>query len=163
MQELPGLYLAHRALHAHPWLWERVHCVHHRIRAPTAAAVLYIHPLDTAIQQGVPMLTACAMLQPHLAPWYLWVTLHLCETTLNHAGLFDGKGGGGGGKGGSDDRALARVEAAASLLLFRWLPGRADTRHHDRHHAKSNHAGRALNLAETWWVLDALGGTLARG
>lgn len=151
------LYVAHRSLHAVPVLWKQVHSLHHRITAPSALSVMYIHPLDVLLQQSLPLLLAAAAVRPHLASWCLFVVLHLAETVLNHAGLFPRRGDAGGASAG----ALAAGEWALGLALFRWLPGRAGARHHDAHHARSNYAGDAKNLAENWLVFDWLGGTLA--
>jgi sterol desaturase/sphingolipid hydroxylase (fatty acid hydroxylase superfamily) len=167
-----GLYAAHRLLHGVPALWAAVHSVHHRVRAPTALAVMYIHPVDTLLQQALPMLAAAALVRPHLAAFYAWSAAHLAETVLNHAGLMattaGSRGvGSSGGKGQAvaraDDegRGLALAQRALSLLFFRWLPGRADASHHDDHHRWSGHGGRTRNLGEAWWLWDAACGTLA--
>jgi sterol desaturase/sphingolipid hydroxylase (fatty acid hydroxylase superfamily) len=46
--------------------------------------------------------------------------------------------------------------AAACLQV---LPFRASIGHHDAHHKYSNHALRAKNYGETFWIWDALIGT----
>ena len=37
---------AHRGLHAHPYLFKKIHSLHHRYHNPIAPAVFYTHPID---------------------------------------------------------------------------------------------------------------------
>lgn len=37
---------AHRGLHAHPYLFKKIHALHHRFHSPIAPAVFYTHPID---------------------------------------------------------------------------------------------------------------------
>ena len=45
-------------------------------------------------------------------------------------------------------------------LKLSWL-GRASVAHHDAHHLRSGHGGRAKNFGENFWIWDALFGTLS--
>ena len=142
-----GLYWGHRLLHASGTLWTHVHSIHHRVAAPTARAVLYIHPLDTIIQQGIPMIVAALIARPTLVSFYAFTLLHLTETTFFHSGL-------------DDSGAVWQL-----LFLRLWLPLRAGAGHHDGHHRVSNHGGGKTpnNLGETFVCWDAMFGTRAGG
>ena len=136
-----GLYWGHRLLHASGTLWTHVHSIHHRVPAPTARAVLYIHPIDTIIQQGIPMILAAVITRPTLASFYAFTLFHLAETTFFHSGL-------------DDSGALWQL-----IFLRLWLPFRAGAGHHDGHHRVSNHHGKTNNLGETFVCWDAMFGT----
>jgi len=130
-----GLYWAHRLLHS-DWLWRTVHSIHHRVREPTASSVLYIHPIDTIMQQGIPMTMAILLVSPDLASYYIFLVFHLTETTCFHSGL--------------------RENILTQILFFHWLPGRASIEHHDQHHWYSGHAGHVNNLGEGFWIWDQI-------
>ena len=108
------------------------------------AGILLIHPLDTLIQQAVPMTLAALLVRPSLAGFYAFTCFHLAETTVFHSGLRPGW-------------------LSALALAHRWVPGRASSLHHDNHHKYCNHGGRATNLGEALWVWDWLFGTLQKG
>jgi hypothetical protein len=54
---------------------------------------------------------------------------------------------------------LGCLEVPWLLSLLQVLPFRASIAHHDAHHKHCNHALRATNYAEGFWVWDALFGT----
>jgi sterol desaturase/sphingolipid hydroxylase (fatty acid hydroxylase superfamily) len=79
-------YATHRALHT-PWLYARVHKVHHRFAYPSAVCGLYAHWLEFALanQLGVvggPVLVGC-----HPLTTRVWLSLALANVALSHAGF----------------------------------------------------------------------------
>jgi methylsterol monooxygenase len=87
-------YFTHYALHT-PFLYSNVHKIHHRFKAPVAAASVYAHPIEFIVGNmlGVilgPILTNC-----HPITSYVWVFNALANTTgSSHSGhtIFGGKG-----------------------------------------------------------------------
>jgi sterol desaturase/sphingolipid hydroxylase (fatty acid hydroxylase superfamily) len=79
-------YATHRALHT-PWLYARVHKIHHRFAYPSAVCGLYAHWLEFALanQLGVvggPVLVGC-----HPVTTRVWLSLALANVALSHAGF----------------------------------------------------------------------------
>jgi len=150
------LYWGHRALHANSFLWNRVHSIHHRMRAPTARYAIYIHPVDTAMQVAIPVAVSIIVIQPTLFTFYVFSVIHLIDTTLHHSGLnFDMSALMARPKEVHQNRLIWIFITVISLLNFSWLPGRVGNAFHDQHHFYSNHEGKVANLAEffIWWDL----------
>ncbi|KAI9324469.1 fatty acid hydroxylase superfamily-domain-containing protein [Zopfochytrium polystomum] len=42
-----SFYWFHRALHAVPYLWDKVHKIHHEIKSPTSITATYVSPIET--------------------------------------------------------------------------------------------------------------------
>lgn len=110
-------YWMHRAMHA-PWLYKRVHSVHHRIRTPWAVTGHYMHPAEY-VATGTLMLVGPLLVGAHVVTLWCWIIWRQWEAAEGHCG-YD----------------------------FPWspthlLPGNGGATHHDLHHAKirGNYAG----------------------
>ena len=137
-----GLYWGHRVMHGIPFLYHRFHSIHHTIKTPTPLVATYIHPVDTTLQTSLPIIAAAALVRPHPASFYAYVSYCVAERVLDHSGLDDG----------SVFNAL--------FLKFECL-GRAKASHHDFHHRFGGHPGKVMNLGEGFWFWDWAFGTLA--
>jgi 4-alpha-methyl-delta7-sterol-4alpha-methyl oxidase len=120
-------YFMHRALHT-PWLYKRVHAIHHRLTTPWAVGAHYMHPLEFVAIGGL-MLVGPLLLGSHLLTVYLWIAFRQFEAAEGHSGY-----------------------------SFPWnpahlFPGYGGTEFHDFHHAKffGNYSGFL------GWVDHALG------
>lgn len=110
-------YWMHRALHT-PWLFKRVHGIHHRILTPWAITGHYMHPVEY-IGTGLVMLVGPVLLGAHVATVWLWIALRQWEAAEGHSGY---------------DLPWSPT---------RLFPGSDGALHHDAHHAKvrGNYAG----------------------
>lgn len=123
-----GNYWLHRALHT-PWLYQRVHRVHHEHDAPFALAATYAHPVEVVVL-GLPTFLGPLLVGPHLLTLWVWVLLRNYEAIDIHSGY----------------------ELPASInKLAPWVAGAA---HHDYHHA--HYSG---NFASVFTWCDELYGT----
>lgn len=123
-----GNYWLHRALHT-PWLYQRVHRVHHEHDAPFALAATYAHPVEVVVL-GLPTFLGPLLVGPHLLTLWVWVLLRNYEAIDIHSGY----------------------ELPASInKLVPWVAGAA---HHDYHHA--HYSG---NFASVFTWCDELYGT----
>lgn len=130
-------YFMHRAFHEVPYLYRRVHRVHHRAHAPVPMDYLYVHPVElwfgtlgTTVGLGAVLL--------------LWGGLS-AVTFLSYSAL----------------RALHELHAHSGLrpwILDR-VPLVGTVAHHDLHHAKPT-LGNYSTALRFW---DWLFGTAARG
>eukprot|EP00775_Hariotina_reticulata_P010762 gene10762-10918_t len=132
-----GLYWGHRVQHESKFLW-RFHSYHHAIDTPSPFSTLYIHPVDAALQGGIPLALAAVVVRPNPVILYLFLAARLAENAINHSGF---------------DSWLV------NLLTLKLLPFRALPAFHDAHHKYSNHALNAKNYGESFWVWDAVFGT----
>ena len=133
------IYWTHRLLHESTFLW-KFHAVHHTIGAPRPVSTGFIHPIDATFQEGLPVILASMMFQPHPLVFYIFLVLHYSEKVFVHSG----------------------IDSLWINLTFRmgWLPFRADAGHHVRHHEYCNHAKKATNYAESFMLWDWAFGTL---
>ncbi|KAF8065512.1 EXOSC8 [Scenedesmus sp. PABB004] len=132
-----GLYWGHRLQHESKFLW-RMHAKHHAIDTPTPLSTLFIHPVDAALQGSIPLALAALAVRPAPAVLYAFIAGRIAENAINHSGL---------------DSALL------DAVTLKALPLRASAAHHDAHHRYCNHALRATNYGESFWVWDWLFGT----
>ncbi|MGV6848382.1 MAG: sterol desaturase family protein [Marinibacterium sp.] len=118
-------YWAHRAMH-HPWLFRRLHRVHHLSHAPTAFTSYSFNGSEALIHAA--FLPAFVALVPmHPAALLVFVVHMMLRNAIGHCGV---------------ELFPARRDGRP---LFGWL---ASVTHHDLHHAQ---AGYNLGLYFTWW------------
>jgi methylsterol monooxygenase len=122
-------YWGHRLLHV-PWLYQRIHKVHHHFQTPFAFTGAYAHPLEI-VWLAMATFFPAFILRPHLFTFYVWINLRQFDTTITHCG-YD----------------LPNP--------FHWLPFDlyGGTRFHDFHHTAFNY-----NFASRFTVIDKLCGT----
>lgn len=77
-------YWVHRALHL-PWLYTRVHSVHHAYDAPFAVVAAYAHPAEVVLQ-ALPTFAGPLMLGPHLYTLCVWQLFRNWEAIDIHSG-----------------------------------------------------------------------------
>lgn len=133
-----GLYWGHRVQHESKLLW-RLHSKHHAIDTPSPFSTLFIHPTDAALQGAIPFAVAALVVRPDPGVLYIYIAARIAENALNHSGI---------------DSPLL------DLLTLKTLPFRAPAAFHDAHHKYCNHAYKASNYGESFWLWDWAFGTL---
>lgn len=121
-------YWLHRWLHQ-PWLYRRIHSVHHTYDAPFAVTAAYAHPAEVVIL-AIPTFAGPALLLPHMYTLFIWQLMRNCEAIDIHSGY----------------------ELPFSIKSI--FPAYAGTAHHDYHHYM--HSG---NFASVFTWCDRLYGT----
>ena len=79
-------YGMHRLLHS-VYLYRSVHSVHHSVRAPTAFAALYAHPVELLLGNFLPLGLPLIILRPDLLVCCIWLMLATTGTCNEHAGF----------------------------------------------------------------------------
>jgi len=79
-------YWAHRALHAHPWLYKNIHAQHHRFTTPISWAAEFAHPVESLLANTIPTLAGCFLMRSHLFTCVIWMVVRMWETLDAHAG-----------------------------------------------------------------------------
>lgn len=121
-------YWGHRLLHT-PYLYTKVHSVHHHHSAPFGIAAEYAHPFEVVFL-GFATLAGPLIVGPHLATLYIYLGLRCFQTVECHSG-YD-----------------------LPYSPRRWIPGYGGAEFHDHHHRI--HSG---NYASTFIWTDWLYGT----
>ena len=108
-------YFSHRLLHT-PYLYKKIHKIHHQYSAPFGMAAEYASPIEVMIlglgTVGVPILWCAWTKDLHILTMYLWIVGRLLQAIDAHSGY----------------------EFPWSLHHF--LPFWAGADHHDTHHEK---------------------------
>ena len=125
-------YWMHRAMHR-PWLYRRVHGLHHRVPAPWAIAGHYMHPVEYVLTAAL-MLVGPLLLGAHIVTLYVWIAVRQWEASEGHCGY---------------DLPFS------PLALLPFCHGAA---HHDFHHSRRR--GNFGGFLPLW---DRVFGTQARG
>jgi sterol desaturase/sphingolipid hydroxylase (fatty acid hydroxylase superfamily) len=118
-------YWAHRLMHT-PWLFRRVHRLHHKSRTPTPWAAYSFAPPEAVLEAGILPL-AGLMLPLHELTVLLFVTHMILRNVVSHAGV---------------ELFPAWWLCVPVLRLV------TTTTHHDLHHS---HGGYNFGLYFTWW------------
>lgn len=118
-------YWGHRALHT-PYLYNKVHSVHHEHAAPFGLAAEYAHPFEVCFL-GTATLAGPMIIGPHLFTLYVYLILRSFQTVECHSG-YD-----------------------FPWSLNRWFPLYGGADFHDHHHRI--HSG---NYSSTFVWADAL-------
>jgi sterol desaturase/sphingolipid hydroxylase (fatty acid hydroxylase superfamily) len=118
-------YWVHRLLH-HPWMFRRVHGVHHRSRNPSPWAALAFHPVEGLINSlALPLILL-------VLPLHEWVVVGFAVHQIVRG-----------------THGHASIETLPHGFARHWLGGRfTTTTHHHLHHetARGNYG-----LWFTWW------------
>lgn len=124
-------YWAHRAMH-HPWLYRRIHRLHHRSVTPTPWAAYAFHPTEAVIEAA--FLPLFLLFVPmHGLAVTIFLAVMILRNVVGHAGF------------------ELHPAGMARSPWFGWL---TTTTHHDMHHARPD---GNYGLYFTWW--DRLMGT----
>jgi sterol desaturase/sphingolipid hydroxylase (fatty acid hydroxylase superfamily) len=126
-----GVYFAHRAFHAVPWLW-KFHAIHHSSEELDWLAAFRVHPLDQLVTKGFSLLPVFTLGFSDVAIG-AYMILYGWQSVLNHANM--------------------RINFGP----LRWLL--VSPEFHRWHHSRDREA-RDKNFAATLPLLDALFGTL---
>lgn len=121
-------YWGHRALHT-PYLYKKVHSIHHEHSAPFGLAAEYAHPFEVMFL-GAATLAGPMIFGPHLFTLYIYLALRCVQTVECHSG-YD-----------------------FPWNLNRWFPLYGGADFHDHHHRI--HSG---NYSSTFVWVDKLYGT----
>ena len=122
-------YFLHRSFHRKPYLYKKIHHIHHRAKSPFPLEYLYVHPLEWMLRAVAIPVGLCTIfllngsISVH-AFWAFafWFNIHEIDI---HSGL--------------------------RSSLGHLIPYYCTTEHHDRHHMK----GRG-NFASTFTIWDRL-------
>jgi sterol desaturase/sphingolipid hydroxylase (fatty acid hydroxylase superfamily) len=79
-------FWSHRLLH-HPFLYRRVHKIHHRFKAPCAMAAVYAHPLEFIFGNVAGVVMGPVLTNSHPYTAYFWFALALFVTCKDHSGF----------------------------------------------------------------------------
>jgi sterol desaturase/sphingolipid hydroxylase (fatty acid hydroxylase superfamily) len=134
------LYWGHRIQHMNEWLWRNFHSLHHQLDTPTPIGTGYVHSMDAKIQTEAPLIFSALIWKPHPLTWSVVVACKISESVFLHSG--------------SEHFIL-------SAVTLRFLPFRAEVRHHDSHHKYSNYSRNSKNYGEAFWIWDWIFGTLS--
>jgi sterol desaturase/sphingolipid hydroxylase (fatty acid hydroxylase superfamily) len=126
-----GFYIAHRAFHAVPWLWE-FHAIHHSIEELDWLAATRVHPLDQIVTKGFSLLLV-------FAPGFSDVAIGAFMMLYGWQSI------------------LIHSNVRINFGPLRWLL--ASPEFHHWHHSRDNEA-RDKNFAGQLPLLDVLFGTL---
>lgn len=127
-----GHYFLHRALHT-PYLYKKIHKVHHRHTAPFGFSAAYAHPIEVFLL-AAPTYSGLLFVRPHLFTFILWIFTRQLDSLDTHCGF-----------------------------EFPWHPHRfvpywGGAPFHDYHHAAFN-----WNFASRFTYLDKIFGTYKEG
>jgi len=136
-----GMYWAHRALHVVPFLWRRIHVIHHWARHPLSRNTYQDHWLDN-FGNAVVGEVAAQILLPIDGPFFVVSRLfRIMESLEKHAGV------------------CGATNLAHSAQ--RWLPYAQMPHHHDWHH--EGHKSCNFTFAALGGVWDCWFGTRKTG
>ncbi|PIK40907.1 hypothetical protein BSL78_22239 [Apostichopus japonicus] len=80
-----GFYYMHRMMH-HPYLYKRIHKIHHEWTAPVAAMAVYAHPLEHVLANMLPAILGPIIMGSHYATLCMWVAFALTVSQIQHSG-----------------------------------------------------------------------------
>lgn len=78
-------YTTHRFLHT-PWLFSRLHHIHHRWVEPISHVSYYCHPLENLLSNTGSVLVPLYIMNASTLLIHLWIFASITQSTLAHAG-----------------------------------------------------------------------------
>ncbi|KAG8677809.1 C-4 sterol methyl oxidase [Fusarium poae] len=78
-------YYSHRLLHI-PYLYRRIHKIHHKFTTPVSFASQYAHPVEHIVANTIPIVLPPMLLQTHILTMWVFVSWQLIETATVHSG-----------------------------------------------------------------------------
>ena len=80
-----AFYYSHRALHL-PFLYRRIHKVHHEWKTPVALAASYAHPAELLVSNVLPLVAGPVLCRAHVLTCYVWFVVAIAGSQLHHCG-----------------------------------------------------------------------------
>lgn len=77
-------YWIHRLFHS-PWLYEKIHYMHHEFTTPVALSSTYAHWLEVLVL-GIPSFMGPAIVRCHVVTLWAWILLRQWEAIETHSG-----------------------------------------------------------------------------
>ena len=78
-------YFTHRLIH-YPYLYKRIHKIHHRFKAPVSVASMYAHPIEFVFGNLAGVILGPAITNCHPMTTAFWICLALFTTGGSHSG-----------------------------------------------------------------------------
>ncbi|KAM0256331.1 hypothetical protein ACHAPA_012201 [Fusarium lateritium] len=78
-------YYSHRLFHI-PYLYRRIHKIHHKFKAPVSFASQYAHPVEHIVANTIPIILPPVLLGTHILTLWAFVAWQLVETATVHSG-----------------------------------------------------------------------------
>eukprot|EP00038_Savillea_parva_P012754 m.206747 g.206747 ORF g.206747 m.206747 type:complete len:394 (-) comp23455_c0_seq1:496-1677(-) len=136
-----GMYWMHRALHANPMLWRRIHSFHHFAKHPLSRNTYEDHWLDNLANAVVGHGIAQVLVPLDYTTFYISRFFRIMESLEKHSGI------------------SCRLNIAHSLQ--QWLPFAQMPHHHDWHH--EGHKGCNYTFSSLGGVWDCIFNTRRAG
>ena len=79
-------YWAHRTLHI-PFLYQRIHKLHHQFHQPIGFACEYAHPIELVIGNMLPVAAGPLFFKFHFYVFVVWMVIAILGTSWGHSGF----------------------------------------------------------------------------
>ncbi|XP_077988111.1 fatty acid hydroxylase domain-containing protein 2-like [Glandiceps talaboti] len=79
-------YYSHRIIHHYPYLYKRIHKIHHEWTAPIGMTCIYAHPVEHILSNIMPLVSGPFLFKTHLLSTWIWAVIGLVGTSIHHSG-----------------------------------------------------------------------------